>query len=615
MLHDRQLYYELFFRETRLVTILPGQWSDSLQCSLVPFPIDRVPKTVYKALSYVWGSPNVTEDIIVNGQNQKITVNLACAIRHLRHPEIPLKIWIDALCINQNSASEKNAQVALMRDIYAGAEEVIVFLGDGVDYRVSKAHLRRPLPLPVVFWNDSRDDVHLRLFRDSPESHYKRKTWNAFRVTCLVRILSQPGDYHYAGALIERSGVRQHQEIFELLRRLLVEPWWQRIWVVQEVAILPKVTICYGNVTAPWNMFVQAAETIKSQPHRLIGEAEYVKVLSLFTRQRFSDRKATDERDKIYALLGLAKEEGLLVPNYSVDIYTLYEETAIALIKNYYNLALFLGDLKRKNNKNLASWIPDWSAFFNKADHDRMALQGVYNACLRWYIVVFEKADEYWDYVAEQMGLLVQDLREPGRQPREFSVGLRGALRDYKDFIEREWLPDQIALLSHLNLTCELCTQILKLTQEGQFQPRMQIAEMEELFNFSPLFRGEIIGAERLRKSRTTHRSYELYPIDNWRPLPAGGNRLSEGSRPYHSGTLQIETKYKEKVKWCGTKLNTWDDVYSSLFTVCEWMREFPLRFNILWQEIRECFARTLVGGIYLRTEGIDQVREKITRL
>ncbi|KAF2968492.1 hypothetical protein GQX73_g5087 [Xylaria multiplex] len=318
-----------------------------------------------------------------------------------------------------------------MRDIYAGAEEVILFLGDGVNHRISTAYLTQPLPSPVVFWNDSRDDSHLQLFRDSSKALWKQKSWNAFYLICLIRILSQEGDFSFAKAAIEAVNGQRRRELFELLRRLAVEPWWHRIWVVQEVAISPKVTVRYGNVTAPWDMFVQVAENTQSHDYSLTLEAEYAKVLSLFTRQvldienlrgeweankgtdllsllqRFSDRKATDERDKVYALLGLARRHQFLVPDYSTSIDNLYQSTAITLIGSYGNLAPLSGDLKRKNSRSLASWIPDWSAIFDKSDRERMVLYRTYHACSNWRITVFEPPEKYLNYVAREMGRLV----------------------------------------------------------------------------------------------------------------------------------------------------------------------------------------------------------------
>ncbi|KAJ8131843.1 hypothetical protein O1611_g1783 [Lasiodiplodia mahajangana] len=590
---NTQIYHELFPRETRLATIKPGQWSDFLRCSLVIFPLDYPRKTGYKALSYVWGSRDRTEDISVNGQNHKVTVNLACAIRHLRHPETPVDIWIDAICINQSSASEKTAQVALMRDIYAGAEQVIVFLGDGVNHRISKAYWIQTPPPPVVFWNDSRDDDYLRVLHNSLNPLSRKNGCNAFYVACVVRLLSQPSNYHYAKATIKRVGTRRHRELFELLRFLLVEPWWQRIWVVQEVVIPQKVTIRYGNVTAPWEMFVQAAETARSQGDQLGIEPEYMKVLSVFTRQvldienlrkkwdiekgtdllsllqRFSDRKATDERDKIYALLGIAKDEALLIPDYSIDICTLYENAALALIRNCGNLSPISGDLKRKNSRNLPSWVTDWSAIIDKSDNERMSLQCGYPACSNWRLAVFKSKEQYWSYAIEQMDLLVRDLRF--KKPRKITRELRDNVLDYMERINPK---DERNLLDNTKVRIhQLCRLFLDRTEEfdGGLDPDRLNAETEELFNFSTIY--------------TTHRP---------------------------KGQLQIESKFMGKVLWCKAKLITWDDVDSALHTVSTWLRSIlPPDWRKDPYEAHQRmhrFMRTLVGGIYWNEEGVHQM-------
>jgi hypothetical protein len=38
-------------------------------------------------------------------------------------------LWIDQICINQNSVAEKSSQVELMGDVYSKAKQVIVWLG------------------------------------------------------------------------------------------------------------------------------------------------------------------------------------------------------------------------------------------------------------------------------------------------------------------------------------------------------------------------------------------------------------------------------------------------------------------------------------------------------
>ncbi|KAI0539356.1 hypothetical protein GGR58DRAFT_500209 [Xylaria digitata] len=221
-------------------------------------------------------------------------------------------------------------------------------------------------------------------------------------------------------------------------------------------------------------MFVRVAKKTQSYNYSLTLETEYTKVLSLFTRQvldienlrrewgvnkgtdllsllqRFSDRKATDGRGKVYTLFGLARQEGLLIPNYSISIDDLYQRTVIVLIESCGNLAPLSGDLKRKNSQSLASWIPDRSAIFDKSDRERMVLHRAYSACSNWRIAVFETPDEYWNYVAQQMDLLARDLQDPGRRPRKITAMLRSALRKYGRYLGRYWVPEEGSLLFYL---------------------------------------------------------------------------------------------------------------------------------------------------------------------
>lgn len=92
----------------------------------------------FTALSYVWGDPDVTTDIILEGVPTSVTTNLAYAIHHVHQywkvafPDRDLstcRIWADAICINQKDVNERNQQVKLMRGIYWSSELVFSWLG------------------------------------------------------------------------------------------------------------------------------------------------------------------------------------------------------------------------------------------------------------------------------------------------------------------------------------------------------------------------------------------------------------------------------------------------------------------------------------------------------
>lgn len=86
----------------------------------------------YKALSYVWGSPVGDVPICCGVQELLITENCVAALRKIRHRMKSRMLWVDAICINQQSLDERNHQVALMGDIYSKASEVIIWLGEEI---------------------------------------------------------------------------------------------------------------------------------------------------------------------------------------------------------------------------------------------------------------------------------------------------------------------------------------------------------------------------------------------------------------------------------------------------------------------------------------------------
>ncbi|KAH7252746.1 heterokaryon incompatibility protein-domain-containing protein, partial [Fusarium tricinctum] len=89
----------------------------------------------FNALSYVWGDPSVTETIYVNGNKVQVTTNLASALRHTPHHLDESKntagkrIWVDAICINQDDGAEKTHQVSTMGRIYSQSGIVLCWLG------------------------------------------------------------------------------------------------------------------------------------------------------------------------------------------------------------------------------------------------------------------------------------------------------------------------------------------------------------------------------------------------------------------------------------------------------------------------------------------------------
>lgn len=91
-------------RMIRIATLHPDRdTKTALHLSIGPAALDETPQ--YSSLSYVWGSGEKTHSIILNGNRFLVNKNLYTALWHI-HGKLcakePLRIWIDALCINQS---------------------------------------------------------------------------------------------------------------------------------------------------------------------------------------------------------------------------------------------------------------------------------------------------------------------------------------------------------------------------------------------------------------------------------------------------------------------------------------------------------------------------------
>ncbi|OTA93654.1 hypothetical protein M434DRAFT_395471 [Hypoxylon sp. CO27-5] len=124
--------------QVRFIEILPCDTEeDDVSCVLKVAELG--PDTRYAALSYVWGDPEVTKDIIVNGIMLPVTTNLESALRQFRKTGFPkgcledigeiTQLWVDAICINQKDTKERNHQLTLMASIYNNATSVLSWLG------------------------------------------------------------------------------------------------------------------------------------------------------------------------------------------------------------------------------------------------------------------------------------------------------------------------------------------------------------------------------------------------------------------------------------------------------------------------------------------------------
>jgi len=87
----------------------------------------------YETISYCWGAPRDPSTIELNGHLTPVPASSEAAVRRMRLSDRPRVLWIDAICIDQSSTTERNAQVAFMGTIYSTAKHNLVYLGEDDD--------------------------------------------------------------------------------------------------------------------------------------------------------------------------------------------------------------------------------------------------------------------------------------------------------------------------------------------------------------------------------------------------------------------------------------------------------------------------------------------------
>jgi hypothetical protein len=120
----------------RLLQLLPRKEDlQNLRCKLIEYTLQNSDNSshLYEALSYVWGSEDKPQSIIVDDQNLSITQNLYTSLLRLQNYSFPRILWVDAICINQVDEKEKEHQIPLMAEIYLKANRVLVWLGEAED--------------------------------------------------------------------------------------------------------------------------------------------------------------------------------------------------------------------------------------------------------------------------------------------------------------------------------------------------------------------------------------------------------------------------------------------------------------------------------------------------
>lgn len=344
----------------RLLRLHPAPIDSPISCELHTARVeelenDPVPfvRAKYEAVSYVWGEVNgqTLREIECHGRAMKVTPNLHDALTQLCQRTERRTLWIDAVCINQGDNIEKSQQLGFMRAIYYRASRVIIWLG--------------------------------KVEQDSEQA-----------IDLVHRMAAADRDRATPPALPSYTD----ESAWEPLVRLVTNSWFTRIWIYQESALAQSAIIHIGSLQIAWEDLWAAVNFFASirvkRPVRLTKPC--VAVWSLCSWSRVVSRqdefrpiplrdllwsttyfKATLPHDRVYALLGLAREANDYEPDYSQPLKDLYTSVTLKMLQKpgIPDALGILASVKHYHNppNDFPSWVNKWDNKVPEAKQIRTA--------------------------------------------------------------------------------------------------------------------------------------------------------------------------------------------------------------------------------------------------
>jgi hypothetical protein len=265
----------------RLLTILPASTDEMLSFSIERHHFSGYACPSYTALSYTWGDGPPQKPILLNGRPFKIRQNLWDLLFQLwrRQRDIdPLqnKFWADAICIDQNNPSERDAQVHIMRDIFTRAQHVLGWIG----------------------------------YPDAAFGMMLRYILNVSKVEDNV--------------VCPTSG---YLNMEVLMRKICNRPYWTRSWIAQEILLARRLSIRIGEFTLEWPEWLELVRQYDSCSYltapivleRVRSELEQGTLKSSFNEllDLFDSTACSIARDKVFIMLNFLGRRDLFQGNYN----------------------------------------------------------------------------------------------------------------------------------------------------------------------------------------------------------------------------------------------------------------------------------------------------------
>ena len=363
----------------RIMELLPGKKEDAIQCYLTS-ELRQDAINNYDAVSYTWGESTDPFGIICCNETLSATTNLVDALREIReiqrqYPKTPRRLWVDAVCIDQDNNKERNHQVKQLGQVYQNARQVFACLGPD-KYGIAKDCFDI-----IRKWNG-----------------YLDQQFRIYGHTRNIPPLEPPP--HLCIDADEGSK----------LETLMKRPWFSRVWVLQEAGLAKDCLLIWGNQSMSLEELIEFACFCDGRTDiaRLIGSDLSIfrfwrlvflcvyrtynnveswrctKPLIRSLNQKYHDSpglfldvlqvgkslSATNGRDYIYAFLGnplaYSNDGKLLIePDYDKAEKDVYCDAALAFLERKHESPYVLCFVQHSSADEVTgsrgpSWAPKW---------------------------------------------------------------------------------------------------------------------------------------------------------------------------------------------------------------------------------------------------------------
>ncbi|KAI1175059.1 heterokaryon incompatibility protein-domain-containing protein [Nemania sp. FL0916] len=326
----------------------------------------------FVALSYYWGDHNALKRIIVSGELVAITFNLYKALEELRRRGL-YRVWVDDLCINQYDDEERGRHVLRMGGIYRAASLVFAHLrGPGSNWQQALAEgVRRITRRPDGPKKTEKTEKEARL-QAKRDARKRKKSARNQSTEHEIQHYSQS----YTDLPRRTPGGRHAMELSAAeetaLFLFLDSPYWRRAWIIQEIAMNPRLTVVWGRQAFDLNQLMAAFSLLSNY---IGGKREKVWahircIYKIRTYQLASKPLSLVEalglcylaraqflRDHVFALLGLTHDGAYLVPypSYTLPQEDISRDMTIRLVR-----ATGSFDVVVSKGQGIETWYPNW---------------------------------------------------------------------------------------------------------------------------------------------------------------------------------------------------------------------------------------------------------------